>query len=307
MFKPQLLDNPVFVGSMLGDGYLSSLSRRVMYEETKKVLHRRYLQWKSNNFLFRSKIKRLHKHDTRPNCRSSYYVYRLRSFSEDSLTEIYPFFYQDKKRIIHDVVLQQLTPLALAVWYCDDGFYSYPCHRAYISINRYSSKDRQKVRDFFQSKGFSCSLSKQASSETLAFTVDGTFKFIELIKPVFPRDVGMEYKLGRYHPSNSLRCKKEKIKKVNCDSKSYYKRHDKALAQKMEYNHRPYVIERKKKWDKLYREKNREKLRLRCKERYNSFKARQQRKTPEFKERAKLAEQRYRERKKKEVKPHVGE
>lgn len=66
------------------------------------------------------------------------------------LTELYPFFYQNKIKYINPDVLYTLEPIGLSIWFMDDG---YKCHDSYeFATNCFSYDDLLIVSDFFHNK-----------------------------------------------------------------------------------------------------------------------------------------------------------
>ena len=115
----------VLVGTVLGDAYLQKTgmrNARLRLEHGEK--QKDYLKWKTSFFprLFQGKphhIERIH-----PKTMRKYGYWRHQSSATPVFGKWREIFYGNgKKRIPHSLADILCEPLALAVWYMDDGYY----------------------------------------------------------------------------------------------------------------------------------------------------------------------------------------
>ena len=117
--KKRLALNPdqqsLIVGSVLGDGYLEPNWSKTNYRL--KIQHsikqKDYVLWK-HALLSEWVI-------TEPKEQKVNHSIRFRTISHPELTEFRELFYRGNKKIIPEDVSKYLNPLALAVWFMDDG------------------------------------------------------------------------------------------------------------------------------------------------------------------------------------------
>lgn len=118
----------VLVGTLLGDGYLglSSCGSKAnpFLQIGRSVKDVGYLIWQhkilSAGGLVTAPIKYRQGYDQRYN--KTYYGCYLYSRYHPILWEFYNRFYPDERtKVVTSDILKQVTPLALAVWYMDDG------------------------------------------------------------------------------------------------------------------------------------------------------------------------------------------
>lgn len=119
----------VLIGSILGDSHLERRNRglgtRVIFEQCNRNVE--YLMWFHNFFSSRGYcstnkpklITRIKKHN------KVFHHYRVSSYTFTSLNWLHEMFYQqiDSRfvKIIPQDLEKYLTPLALAIWFMDDG------------------------------------------------------------------------------------------------------------------------------------------------------------------------------------------
>jgi ubiquinol-cytochrome c reductase cytochrome b subunit len=111
-------------GSLLGDSYASKFNNRstyiVLHQEDSNV---QYLMW-----LYKKLVEAGYCKTDLPTMESRIgpkgkirYYYRLRTFSYSSFNYIHNDFYPKGIKIVPLEIADYLTPLALAIWICDDG------------------------------------------------------------------------------------------------------------------------------------------------------------------------------------------
>ncbi len=127
----------LLLGMILGDGYLQKTGEnnaRLRLEHSFK--QKAYLDWKYQQLrnLFQSPpkfLKRLH-----PQSKRTYSYVRLQSHSSPVLGKLRQQFYsvEGKKCLPHDLNRVLKSPLTIAVWYMDDGYYDKRDKSAHIYL-----------------------------------------------------------------------------------------------------------------------------------------------------------------------------
>ncbi len=113
----------ILIGSLLGDGNLQPLdSGRARLRWDHSVKQAEYLRWKYSEFANFIHLPPAPLNRFNPIFRNTYQYMRCQSLATDVFGDYYRLFYQNKVKIVPDVIAEWLTsPLSLAVWYMDDG------------------------------------------------------------------------------------------------------------------------------------------------------------------------------------------
>ncbi len=128
----------VLIGTILGDGFLQKTGEknaRLRLEHSQK--QKDYVLWKGNIFgrLFQGRpnyLERIH-----PKNKVAYKYCRWQSSSGPAFGKWRKYFYPNGKKIIPIDIGKILTePIALAVWYMDDGYFNKIDRNSYIYLGR---------------------------------------------------------------------------------------------------------------------------------------------------------------------------
>ena len=143
----------VLFGTILGDGYLQKTGKnnaRLRLEHGAK--QKEYLFWKVENLknLFQGKPKYLER--VHPKTKRKYCYWRHQSQSTPYLGKIRKIFYPESKKIIPKNLGKYLTPIALAVWYMDDGYYYLRDKCSYLYLGNVTKKEAEIVNQIFIKK-----------------------------------------------------------------------------------------------------------------------------------------------------------
>jgi len=105
----------VALGSVLGDGHLEANWSKTNYllKISHSVQQSEYVRWKYE--IFRNFVL------TEPKVHRTTNSLRFATISHSEFTGFRNIFYRDKKKIIPENLVAMLTPLAIAVWFMDDG------------------------------------------------------------------------------------------------------------------------------------------------------------------------------------------
>src|SRR5258708_3467864 len=186
----------ILSGLLLGDGHLEAVTRDQTYRL--KVEHslkqKEYVDWLYDKFadFIRNepytKTKFLHE--------KQFSCYGFTTCSSELFQFYAQQFYDGRKKIIPQLFTQIIDPLALAIWFMDDGSFKSRHHKTYIihSVG-YSKMDLEIVQEIFEEKfGIKIALHKQYDRWRIYFLSETADKFKKLIERyVIP---SMKYKLG---------------------------------------------------------------------------------------------------------------
>lgn len=175
----------VLIGTVLGDAFLQKTggkNARLRLEHSEK--QKQYLFWKAEVFprLFQGKptyITRVH-----PKTGRTYAYWRWQSNASPALGAWHRIFYRDGKKEIPETLEKILTePLALAVWYMDDGYYYARDRNSYLYLGRVSKKEASIAQHaILKNFGIRARVyDKKAKGFALYFSVAETKKLHKLI------------------------------------------------------------------------------------------------------------------------------
>lgn len=165
----------IIVGSLFGDSYVSVLGK-IQFEHSKKA--KRYLEWKFQELeeIRYKRIGYVKRKGISGNDLSSY-----RFWTRQFFRPLRNLIYRDGKKYLPPAFLKMLTPLAMAIWYMDDGHYEYLKKRCIIATDGFSNEDRENLKCFLKEKfGFEIVIRK---SGKIAMSQKETEKFLNIIAP----------------------------------------------------------------------------------------------------------------------------
>ena len=174
----------ILLGSMLGDGYITKKGR-IQIEQSKR--QGEYIQWKYSN------LKRILSTNLLSATRKrvpDIITYSYRFWTKQYFHSWRELFYPAGIKIIPAGIISLLSPLALAVWFMDDGFLRKK-DAVGIATETFSEKElTELVQEFFRQYGMKVSVVKR---RRLYFGRKATQQFIKIISPyIIP---AMRYKL----------------------------------------------------------------------------------------------------------------
>jgi recombination protein RecA len=180
----------VVLGSLMGDGNLSPNRRDrngVRFRLGHGAKQVEYLEWKTT---LMGNIK----HSVSENAKSARFV----DFTPlPELAELQRAVYLgDGKKFLSEEYLKALTPLALAIWYMDDGRTAGGSGGIEACVEAMSEGSRVRLRDYLRDThglDVRLRLSGAAGKAVLVFSTAATAKFQELVAPYMAPS--MQYKL----------------------------------------------------------------------------------------------------------------
>lgn len=250
----------ILLGSLLGDMYLRRECKNSNIEETHSIRQKEYLEWKYK-ILSTSFDLKLYNFNN-PLCKARGRTYnrktevRLRSKVSKELNLYHDLFYKNGVKRVSLSLLNQLEPLALAVWYCDDGYYDPENHTAEIHTEGFSIEENQIIKKWFSERwNINVNFKKDPSKNKvlLRFPVKETNKFFKIIiNYIFKMPKSIWYKLGHFWEGNKEIIDKSRLNKIKRNKiyrlkpevrikgrqhakKYYYKNRVEILQKKAEY------------------------------------------------------------------------
>ena len=178
----------IIVGSLLGDGSMRCKTNALL-EINHSAKQACYVQWKYEQLaeLVLTPPKLRNGNGGRLACR---FVTR----SLPSLTTLYRDFYVAG---VKRVPILTLTPLALAVWFMDDGCISRTS--VYLNTQQFDLRNQQLLLDLLRNQWrINGTLNRDKAYHRIRISVDGTTRLAQVIRPhLLP---SFEYKLPRVTP-----------------------------------------------------------------------------------------------------------
>lgn len=179
----------ILLGTILGDGYLQKTGiRNARLKLEHGEAQKEYLLWKGRQFprLFLGKPVYLER--THPKTNHVYKYWRWQSNSTPILGKWHSLFYANGRKCLpKDLVKILSQPLALAVWYMDDGSFYQNNHNRYsmIYLGRVSPEEAEIAQTAI-SQNFKINTKiydKKKKGYALFFSVAETRKLHDLIRP----------------------------------------------------------------------------------------------------------------------------
>lgn len=188
----------IMVGTLLGDGHLETQNQGRTYrlKIEHSIKQKEYTNWLYQNFKsWVNDAPKEKKKVVKGNIYTNYY-FQTRSVGE---FRFYGQIFYDKngKKVVPDFIDKLLSPLALAVWFMDDGSCKSKQHKALIlNTQCFGKKDLKLLIDAFK-KRFNIEAKLRTQKEGYQLIIPRPEKFIELILPYLRKE--FYYKLGANH------------------------------------------------------------------------------------------------------------
>lgn len=191
----------VLIGSLLGDCYGNRRSvEGTRFAFKQSIIHKDYLFWLYHFFYNRGYCSnlepRLYKRKlNKDGIVKEYYGYEFNTFTFRSFNWIYEVFYKKGIKVINPGLEKYLTPLALAVWICDDGCWAKPGVR--IATNSYTKEEVTLLANILKNKyNLNCTVQKISIVNKYSIYIIGCSvpTLRTLVLPYIPSS--MKYKLG---------------------------------------------------------------------------------------------------------------
>ena len=190
----------LLVGMLLGDGHLETQNHGRTYrlKVEHSIIQKEYVAWLYEQF---KDLVRTPPQEKKKILRGKSHVsYSFSTYSLGMFRFYAQQFYDGRKKIIPKLIKKLIDPLALAIWFMDDGSYKSKKHKTYIiHALGYNKKDLELIKNVFQKKfDINIGLHKQYNKWRIYIYSDSAEKFAKLINPyIIP---SLKYKLGNILP-----------------------------------------------------------------------------------------------------------
>jgi len=178
----------VLIGSILGDGTIRRQrgKKNALFEVNHSLAYKPYVDWKFSKF---SEYVRTPPKPRKGNGKRVAYRFTTRSLL--IFTDYYLKFYENGKKLIP--LDLKLTPLALAVWYMDDG--SISRNACYLNTQQFRIEEQERLCEILSKDfGIDSKLNKDKSYYRIRVTSEGTEILFRIIDPYVHEC--FRYKLG---------------------------------------------------------------------------------------------------------------
>lgn len=197
----------VLLGTMLGDGSMSknptASSARISYGHTKLKID--YVHWKDKI------LGNLYSKSEEFNSGYGTLMYSSRTKNSFSIWEEFKDFQINTKKSVPITIANKIGPLALAVWYCDDGSLSHQLNqqdRANLATNGFDLDSINNLRKTLKDKfGIISEIQedkREGHGHSIRINKDSADILFSIISPYIPEC--MQYKLPEYYRTNTNWC-----------------------------------------------------------------------------------------------------
>jgi recombination protein RecA len=167
------VQHSIVIGSLLGDGAMRCKANALL-EINHCFEQRAYVDWK-----YRHLIDLV---STAPKARKgngSRVAYRFTTLSRSELTPYHASFYGGG---VKSIPALELTPLALAVWFMDDGSKSY--RTVYLNTQQFDVQSQERMKSQLLSQfGIRVTLNRDKTCFRLRMAVESVSRFRRIIEP----------------------------------------------------------------------------------------------------------------------------
>ena len=166
----------IIYGTLMGDGYASLTGQVEIVHCAKQYAYICWLAYKLKSVLSQAGI------------RITQGKYRIRTTALDTVKEIRKELYPDGIKRPTATFLDKLTPLSLAVWFCDDGSLDNGCNY-HIHTRGFTENENHYLSDYFKQKWNIIASVRHAHSKRMAktyyelcFDKENSIKFTDIVK-----------------------------------------------------------------------------------------------------------------------------
>lgn len=194
------MQRSILIGTLLGDGHLETQDNGKTYrlKIEHQLLQKDYLEWLHNQF--KEWIGSGIKHRIKKNGKE--YVL-FNTYSHGSFRFYAQQFYINRKKIIPKLINKLLDPIALTIWYMDDGSWKSNHHKTFIIHTvGFVKKDLELVQNTLKSKfGLETSLHKQKEKYWRLYIKSKSAElFRKIVEPYTSKFSSMQNKMGNIMP-----------------------------------------------------------------------------------------------------------
>jgi hypothetical protein len=184
------VQNDIIIGSLLGDGAMRCKTNALL-EINHSVHQRSYVDWK-----YRALAELVSTPPKERKGNGSRIAYRFVTRSLPILTPFYRSFYGSGLKRVPEPEIQ-MSPLALAVWFMDDGCRSRSA--VYLNTQQFDMHSQFRLMRMLRKRfGFETTLNRDRIYYRIRLTVRSTSRFVSLVEPFVLLE--MRYKLPQVTP-----------------------------------------------------------------------------------------------------------
>jgi hypothetical protein len=174
----------ILVGTLLGDGCLERNKQNFRLKVDHGLGQKDYVWWKHKELsgLVNGQPKLIQALDKRSG--KVYGHWRFNSKTCEIFTKHHLMFYRNRKKIVPKFIVQLLTaPVALAVWFMDDGFNRKDCLGKYLNTQAYTLEEHGLLQGCLQRNfGLTTKIHWAAGRPRLYIDAPQAERFVKLIQ-----------------------------------------------------------------------------------------------------------------------------
>lgn len=193
-------ETQIIIGSLLGDGYFfRGQNKNTTYLILEQgITQLNYLLWKGTKLSrLGAKFYQYYRYNS---VKKRYTTYnQIRTQSLYIFGDLIPYFYKtdNSGKYINPEILNYIDPLALAIWFMDDGTHPEGLTWGSLATQSFSKSDNDLIADFFKTKfNIGCRIAKDSKNMPYIFFNKEQFKRLsDIIEPYIFYQMG--YKIGK--------------------------------------------------------------------------------------------------------------
>ena len=137
----------VLIGTILGDAYVEQYPKDARIGIMHSLKQKEFVNWKYEELKRFVKMKPMQSEYFGHRYGKKYFWWRFQTRRFPTFKQLADIFYDGRKKIIPRTISQILThPLALAVWYMDDGGRRNDCHGMFLNTLSYSKQEQIRLQ-----------------------------------------------------------------------------------------------------------------------------------------------------------------
>jgi len=187
-------EHNLFIGSLLGDASIRQREKNSCFRVAHSIKQRKYINYKLN-IINNFRISEFSERSRVINGRKVDMIY-LSTDTHPVFNYYRNLFYKNNKKTISKEIIEQLNPMSLAFWICDDGSYDKTQGYIVLCTNAYTLEEHNLMKEFFKEKfGLDPTIGfRDKKYYYLRFKQMDSKKLIKIIEPFIPKC--MKYKIG---------------------------------------------------------------------------------------------------------------
>jgi len=203
------------IGMVLGDGYIRKGKNAVNYNIscTHNPKQYEYMLWKmeilkenlnKNYWTNKMKTHFSGKAVFTGNKDKIYEMYKSVLGTHTLVTNLYKRMYNENGKYVSKSILNELTPIGIAIWFMDDGTLSIVKHkdgrnktkRIFLHIQGFDSKSQKNIQEFFNDNyNLNASLQRDRNHFRLYIPAASVDLFLNIVSPFVSLVACMRYKI----------------------------------------------------------------------------------------------------------------